>query len=391
MPPARSRAAVPVVLWLAAALWLALAWPAALGLLPVHRPGRTLPRLSAVAGSRRRVVGSAPAEVSGPEPSFAVRDINQPSEAAAAAVAAATPSPRPHHPLLPAALWALLGAVPAAALLRARAAASRTKACLLQSLPLGALATASPRQAMAAFTGDNVVLLCGSVGQDPELRSFLDGAGQPRPLFTFPLATAGDDGRPVWHRVAAVAPAPMAAIQQLVRRGATVRVVGALQYWPYTDAAGVPRVEAQVLASMVELIEANPFPAAAGGPWGSAFPGPSPVGPALAPTPTPPRLAAPAAASPSAGPPTAPAPAPQVPGGSSMSGSGTAKGGPRMPATPPVAAEPAVDNASNAGGANVATAPQPAVTGGTGAFAPERLGALPPQPVQADDYDRFFH
>ena len=111
----------------------------------------------------------------------------------------------------------------------------------------------------------NQVHLLGRCGQDPEIRS----VGQNNVTkASFSLCTRGKykshDGREIddtaWHNI--VAWRGLATlVQQYIRKGSQIFLIGHLSYRKYTDANGIERFVTEIIADKIELCGSKAEPA----------------------------------------------------------------------------------------------------------------------------------
>ena len=103
----------------------------------------------------------------------------------------------------------------------------------------------------------NKVILCGRLGQDPELTYITNGTG----ICKFPLATSSvwlDQGgqkqeRTEWHRIVVWGKQGENCAKYL-NKGREVLLEGEIQYQKYTDKQGVERYATDIKASNIKFL-----------------------------------------------------------------------------------------------------------------------------------------
>lgn len=107
----------------------------------------------------------------------------------------------------------------------------------------------------------NKVILLGTLGNDPETRTTGDG----RLIANFSIATNSyfkdDKGEKQqsteWHRVVAFGKKAK-VIQDYVKKGHSIHIIGSLQTRKWTDDKNVERYSTEIVADEIQLLNNNP-------------------------------------------------------------------------------------------------------------------------------------
>lgn len=97
----------------------------------------------------------------------------------------------------------------------------------------------------------NKVILCGRLGQDPEIKETASG----KKLANFSLATNRwqKDAPPDWHRCVAF-DKTASIIGDYVKKGSMLLVEGQIQYRSWEDQDGTKRYATEIVVNSVELL-----------------------------------------------------------------------------------------------------------------------------------------
>ena len=100
----------------------------------------------------------------------------------------------------------------------------------------------------------NVVMLCGNLGADPEMRQTQTG----KPVCNFRIATSEcKDKEPEWHSIVAWERTAETCAEYL-RKGSKVIVEGRIQSRKYQDKSGNERTAYEIVAHRVHFVSPKP-------------------------------------------------------------------------------------------------------------------------------------